>query len=117
LRQGTVLDEAGRIVLERGRRTTNAWERARGQLGRPLLAPGEGLWIDHCGSVHTFGMRSALDVVFMGSTGSILKVATTLRPFRFAGAWGARTALELGAGEAVRLDLKRGMCLTWQDQP
>ncbi|MHB1543686.1 MAG: DUF192 domain-containing protein [Gammaproteobacteria bacterium] len=112
-----MLDESGRPVLERACRTANAWERARGLLGRPPLATGEGLWIDHCGSVHTFGMRFALDVVFMESRGGILKIATTLRPFHFAGAWGARVALELRAGEVMRLGLKKGMCLTWQDRP
>lgn len=61
-------------------------------------------------------MGFTLDVVFLAASGVILKVVTLLRPFRFAGAWGARVALEMRAGEATRLGLKKGMCLLWQDQ-
>jgi uncharacterized protein len=45
--------------------TKTARERMRGLLGRDGLAPGEALLLEHCGSVHTFGMRFAIDVVFI----------------------------------------------------
>lgn len=45
--------------------TQTARERLRGLLGRDQLAPGEALLLERCGSVHTFGMRFAIDVVFL----------------------------------------------------
>jgi uncharacterized membrane protein (UPF0127 family) len=38
---------------------------------------GPGLLIPHCSSIHTFGMRFALDIYFLDEEGAIL----TVRPF------------------------------------
>ena len=43
--------------------TQGALERNRGLLGREALQPNQGLWITHCNSVHTIGMKYALDLV------------------------------------------------------
>ena len=40
-------------------------QRARGLLGRAPLAADEALLIRPCSSIHTFGMRFAIDVVFI----------------------------------------------------
>ncbi|MEX0985007.1 MAG: DUF192 domain-containing protein [Actinomycetota bacterium] len=40
-------------------------ERARGLLGRDGLAPDEALLLRRCRSVHTFGMRFAIEVVLL----------------------------------------------------
>lgn len=45
--------------------TETARERMRGLLGRETLATGEALLLKRCGSVHTFGMRFAIDVLFL----------------------------------------------------
>ncbi|CAB4904503.1 unannotated protein [freshwater metagenome] len=48
-------------------------QRARGLLGRPRLDPLEGLWLP-VRSVHTFGMRFAIDLVWLGRDGAVLRV-------------------------------------------
>ncbi|MDP9651207.1 DUF192 domain-containing protein [Paraburkholderia caledonica] len=40
-------------------------ERMRGLLGRESLPPCEALLLKRCGSVHTFGMRFHIDVLFL----------------------------------------------------
>ena len=40
------------------------WTRARGLLGRPRLAPDQGLWIAPCASVHGLGMGYTLSMSF-----------------------------------------------------
>ena len=45
--------------------TETTRERMRGLLGRDHLSPDEALLLERCGSVHTFGMRFAIDVVFL----------------------------------------------------
>jgi uncharacterized protein len=56
---------------------------------------GDGLLIPRCASVHTFGMRFALDLVFLDRNGMPLSVRRAVRPRRFAGDRRASAVLEL----------------------
>jgi uncharacterized membrane protein (UPF0127 family) len=55
-----------------------------------------------------FFMRFAIDVVFVGRGGHVVKVAANVRPWRIAAGRGAKMALELPAGEAGRRGIKVG---------
>ena len=88
--------------------TSNPWERVRGLLGRPALGAGEGLLIDHCRSVHTVGMRYAIDLVFLGRDWVVKKIVNSLAPWRLAFCLGAAMVLEMTAGDAARLGITRG---------
>ena len=71
-------------------------------LGLSLLArerAGQGLLIPRCGSVHTFGMRFALDLVFLDAEHRPLEVREAVGPRRFVCCPGAHSVLEL----AVRI--------------
>jgi hypothetical protein len=59
---------------------------------------GGGLLIPRCRSVHTFGMRFALDLVFLDGRGGVLAVRRGLPPRRLAGDRRAAAILELPAG-------------------
>ncbi|PDW04824.1 DUF192 domain-containing protein [Candidatus Viridilinea mediisalina] len=73
--------------------------RGRGLMGHPGLAPGEGLLIDPCSSVHSFFMRFPIDVVFVDRHHRVVGLTVAMPPNRpFAGAWGARYVVELPAG-------------------
>jgi hypothetical protein len=80
----------------------------RGLLGRSGLESGEGLLLRPASSVHTFFMRFAIDVVFLGREGEVLKVAGRVPPWRTAGARGAKAVVELPAGEADRRGIRVG---------
>ena len=82
-----------------------------GLLGRKGLGPGEGMLISRTGSVHTFFMRFAIDVVFVDKARTIVKIVPNLRPWRIAMARRAKSALELPAGTAATLGLEPGMVL------
>jgi uncharacterized protein len=97
-----------RVVCERCSVASTPLARMRGLLGRSDLERGEGLLLRPAASVHTFFMRFPIDVVFLGRDGEVLKVAAQLPPWRTAGARGAKTALELPAGEAARVGLSVG---------
>jgi uncharacterized protein len=64
------------------------------------LPPGHALLIPHCRSVHTFGMRFRLDVVFLDENGRVLRVAHDTPPRRLLFSGGAFAVLETRAGEA-----------------
>ena len=74
-------------------------------LGLALLdrrRAGEGLLIPRCRSVHTFGMRFPLDVVFLDAGLRPISRRPGLGPRRFAGERGAAAVLELPAPEGGR---------------
>ena len=110
------MDEAGRVVVERCERAERTRERVRGLLGRDRLEPGTGLWIARTGSVHTFFMRFPMDAVFLDKGLRVRKVVPAVKPFRLAWSRGARSVVELAAGEAARVGLVEGMQLSWHDQ-
>ena len=64
---------------------------------------GEGLLIPRCSSVHTFGMRFALDLVFLDDAGSPLAVRRDVQPRRFARCRGAAAVLEIPASPGGRV--------------
>jgi uncharacterized membrane protein (UPF0127 family) len=56
-------------------------------------------------------MRFPIDVVFLDRRLRVLSISADLKPWRFAGARGARAALELTAGEAGRRGIREGVTL------
>ena len=84
------------------------WTRALGLLvGKPLDLT-EGLLIAPCSSIHTLGMRYAIDVVFVDGKGGVLRVCPDVRVGRMRFAPGARGVLELRAGVAAEHGLAPG---------
>jgi uncharacterized membrane protein (UPF0127 family) len=64
---------------------------------------GAGLLIPRCRSVHTFGMRFALDVVFLDAAGRPLSICRGVPPRRFVFERRAAAVLELpSAGGGAR---------------
>lgn len=56
-----------------------------------------GLLIPRCASVHTFGMRFAIDLAFLDEEGRVLSWRRSLLPRRLACCRGAAAVLELPA--------------------
>jgi uncharacterized membrane protein (UPF0127 family) len=100
--------DRGALVCERCEVADRPLTRLRGLLGRPGLEPDSGLLIEPCNSIHTCFMRFAIDAVFLDSELRVLRVRSRMRPWRVAGAHGARAVLELAAGEAERCGLSPG---------
>ena len=80
----------------------------RGLLGRRELPSGEGILLKPASSVHMAFMRFAIDAVFLDRDLRVVKIAADLRPWRLAGARGAKSVLEIAAGEAARRRLTVG---------
>jgi hypothetical protein len=67
-------------------------------LGRERAGPG--LLIPSCSSVHTFGMRFPLDVVFLDGAGRVLRVVRAVPARRAVAMRGAAALLEVPAASA-----------------
>ncbi|HVD86104.1 MAG TPA: DUF192 domain-containing protein [Solirubrobacterales bacterium] len=73
--------------------------RTLGLAGLERGEAGGGLLIPRCASVHTFGMRFALDLVFLDQDDVPLSVRIRVPPRRFAWQLGAAAVLELPSRE------------------
>jgi uncharacterized protein len=71
------------------------WTRLRGLAWREREEAGPGLLIPRCSSVHTFGMRFALDLHFLDAAGQVIAVRRGVPPRRFAWCRGAAAILEI----------------------
>jgi uncharacterized membrane protein (UPF0127 family) len=89
--KGVILGDA--VIVASDSRT-----RRTGLLRHSTLIPGEGLWIVPCEAVHTFGMKFAIDVVFLSRKKQILKVRKNMTVRRIAICLRAHSVLELPAG-------------------
>ncbi len=79
------------------------FRRAIGLMGRAGLDPEEGLWITPCQSIHTFGMRFPIDVLFLDRHGRVVKSIPELKPCRMVlPVMAATSVLELPAGTIAR---------------
>lgn len=83
--------------------------RLKGLLGRRSIAPGEGLHIVPCNSIHMFFMRFAIDVAFLAHDGRVVKLVHTIRPWRATRIYSeAHSALELPPGTLAQTGVQEG---------
>ena len=73
-------------------------ERRTGLLKHEGLGEGEGLWIVPCESVHSFGMKFAIDVVFVNKKKVVVKVRPNMLKWRIALSLRAHSVVELPVG-------------------
>jgi len=68
----------------------------------------DGLLLPVCRSVHTFGMRFALDLVWLGDDGRPVRVDRAVPPRRARSCRRARSVVEVpaGQGEAIAVALE-----------
>lgn len=79
-----------------------AEDRVRRLLGLALLdvRRARPLLLGRCRAVHTFGMRFAIEVVFIDAAGRVLRRAEDVGPGRFLREPGARAVLEIPKNRA-----------------
>ena len=83
-------------------------KRRKGLLGRDRLPAGEGLWIVPCEAVHTFGMRFAIDLVYLDRRMRVKKVKSNVPPWRLSACLSAHSVIELASGTICSTQTKAG---------
>jgi uncharacterized protein len=78
-------------------------QRLVGLAFRAELPRGVGLHLPRCRSVHTFGMRVALDLVWLDRAGDVIRIDRAVPPYRVRSCRRARSVLELRSGPAEEL--------------
>jgi uncharacterized membrane protein (UPF0127 family) len=70
----------GNVVADRVRTADTFTDRLLGLLKSPPLEPGEGLIIQPCSSIHMFGMKFAIDVIFYDRDHRVVAVVDDIKP-------------------------------------
>lgn len=91
--------DTGLVVVPHLEIARTVWQNTVGLIGRAWLASDAGLWLHPCNGIHTFGLRFAIDVLFLDGQGRVVRVVPDLKPCRICGpVWKAKTVVELPAG-------------------
>lgn len=102
----------GEVVAEEVERADTIWRRLSGLLSYRKIRSDQGMWFDNCWAIHTLGMRSRIDTLFLAKDHRILKILYAVPPQRPAVLCvGAKVVVELGAASQQR-NLRVGDRLT-----
>ncbi len=116
MRLGALFDQhQGRCVVRKVWKAGNAWERMRGLLGRPRPEQSEALLIEPCRSVHSMGMRYALDLIYIDRAGCVCKLVYGLKPWQFSASLKACATLELAEGALAATGIQLGDIVAWRE--
>ncbi len=117
MRQGRII-HGGAVWVEKAERAESFADRLRGLLGRPSLGSGAALLIERCGSIHTVGMRFAIDTVFLDRAWRVVRLRRDVRPGRLMvwGGWRAARVLESETGGLDLSGIRVGDELAWEEE-
>jgi uncharacterized membrane protein (UPF0127 family) len=85
------------LLVAAGRRA-----RRRGLAHLDALPADHALLLEHCRSVHTFGMRFALDLLWLDAGGALVRHDRAVGPRRLRSCLAARAVIETVAGDGDR---------------
>ncbi len=107
--QAANLTKDDEVLIESVEIADTFLSRFLGMMGRGPLGPGRALHIIPCGSVQTFFMTHSLDLVFLDSANTVVKIVRGVTPFRIVfGGTKAQSVMELTAGWFVEDALRVG---------
>jgi hypothetical protein len=92
----------------------SARERMRGLLGRDRLGADEALLLACCRSIHTFGMRFSIDVLFLDRQRHVVAIHRDVPTARMLFSLRGVKTLEMSAGAARSLSIAVGDALDFE---
>jgi uncharacterized membrane protein (UPF0127 family) len=99
----------GTIIARNVVRAERLLDRMLGFISRKYVSPDDGLWFDRCSVIHTVGMRSRIDVIFLDKSRRVLRIDRSVPQFRLAVTCpGAKAVVELGESPVDGRDLLAG---------
>ena len=104
-----------KIIAECVWKADDFFSRLQGLQGRPVLKPGEGLWLMPCQQVHMFGMRFPISVWFLDKSGTVCDIVDEIKPYRISQRRKeAVSVLELPVDWANLTDTRIGDTIKWR---
>ncbi len=112
------LSRTGAIIIPHLQLAVTPIDRAVGLLSRSSLGQDQALMFPDCTSIHTWGMRFSIDVVFVDREWRIVAIHDDCGPWQMiwpvAGAW---ATIEMAEGSASRAGLAMGDRLELVGEP
>ncbi|MEO6912396.1 MAG: DUF192 domain-containing protein [Candidatus Baltobacteraceae bacterium] len=106
----------GHIMARNVERANTEVARTVGFLTKSRIGADDGIWFPRCSLIHTFGMRTRVDVIFIDDGSRVLRVIEAAAPWRiYSGGTRAAHAIELAPGSVARGKLHLGDVLTLDD--
>lgn len=100
------------VIIPKCRVADDFVSRFKGLMGQTSVPSDGGVFFPRCNSIHTFFMRIPIDVVFIDHNGMVQEVLASLSAWRMLiPRRHVKHTLELGAGQAKRLGIERGVRL------
>ena len=107
--QTIALENQDRVLIPKLRVARSFLSRFMGLMGKRGIAADEALCFPKCNSIHTFFMRFPIDIVFVGTDGTVIDVVEGLRPWRLLLPRSkARHTVEIAARRARELGIRVG---------
>lgn len=106
--------DRGVILAEAADVADTSQKRRTGLLKHTSLEPGQGLWISPCESVHSFGMKFAIDVVYLDRQKKVRKLYRNMVPWRISACLSAHSVLELPVGVIEATGTRQGDQLVFE---
>ena len=104
--------DTGSVVTARLEVPRSMLGRGLGLMFRSRVEPDAGMWINPGNGIHMFGMRFAIDAVFLDRDLRVVRIISNLRPWRVVPlVRRARSVVELPAGGAAEAGLRVGSAL------
>lgn len=99
----------GEVVATEVKKATGWYDRMVGFIPRKRVDASEGVWFEDCSLIHTVGMQTRIDVVFLDKQGRVLRTVCAVPQNRLAiGCRGAYSVVELGSGTLNSCDVLVG---------
>lgn len=95
----------GQEFLQRVEIADNFFTRFMGLMYRKELSAGSGMLIRPCSQIHTFGMKFAIDAIFLNKDNQVVRVLSNIKPHRILPYISkSKQVLELAAGNAAGIE-------------
>ena len=109
--------ERGSVLASHVEPAFDSKTRTKGLLGRDSIPDDYAMIIAPCSAVHTFGMRTPLDLVFVAKNGTITKTCRGVQPWRMAGSLRAHAVVEAAPGFIDRHEIVPGEMVALREIP
>ena len=97
------------VIVENLRVANKPWSRICGLLFKPALTSNQGLALIPCNSIHSLGMRYAIDVIYLDKKNRVVKCSSDFKPNSLGPVvFKSRAVIEMPAGKLRGLDIQIG---------
>ena len=107
--------ESGSVLATHVEPAFDSNARKKGLLGCASIPDDYALIVAPCSAVHTFFMRTTIDVIYVARNGIVTKTRRSVKPWRISGALGAYAVIEAAAGFVDRTEVVPGEILALRD--